>query len=426
MKRILLYILPLMLSNLCYATGEYGYPIDDPIVATVVGTPKDDAAALAKDIPRSEKSIAIFANRPVKKFFPINTLNYTLISQAHKAPLIFSIAGTGASHRSAKMQLLEKVFYRAGFHVVSLPSPTYANFIVNASSTQVPGHLVQDSKDLYFVMERIRQQLSSQLKISNYYLTGYSLGGAQAAFVAKLDTQKQTFNFKKVLLINPPVSLFNSVSILDDLLTDNISGGVQGFNTFFDELMQDFSKIYQNSEHIDFNDNFLYRIYQDNNKKIDTDRLAALIGISFRLSSANMIFTSDIATNAGYILPKNHQLHPTESTTGYFKVASRISFSDYFTERFYPFYRSINPGITQEDLKFSTSLSSIEHYLHTAKNIAVVHNEDDIILAPGDIDFFRNTFGSRAYIYPKGGHLGNMGYSENIEFMLNYFKAQEQ
>ena len=426
MKRIVLFLLPLMLSDLCFATGEYNYPIDDPIVATVVGTPKEYAAALPKHIDRVEKSIAIFPNRPVKKFIPINKLNYTLVSQAYKAPLIFSIAGTGASHRSAKMQLLEKAFYQGGFHVVSLPSPTYANFIVNASSTQVPGHIIEDSKDLYRVMEMIQKQISNQLEISEYYLTGYSLGGAQAAFVDRLDKEKQIFNFQKVLMINPPVSLFNSVSILDNLLVDNIPGGVQGFNAYFEELMQDFTKIYTDSEHIDFSDNFLYRIYQKNSKEIDIDRIAALIGISFRLSSANMIFTSDLVTNGGYILPKNHELHPTESTTNYFKVASQISFADYFTERFYPFYRSINPDISQDDLIYNTSLTSIADYLSSAKNITVVHNQDDIILAPGEIDFFRNTFKARANIYPKGGHLGNMGYRDNVEFMVNYFKAQEQ
>ena len=48
------------------------------------------------------------------------------------------IAGTGSSHRGAKMRMLEAAFYGAGFHVVSLSSPTYANFIITASSTRIP------------------------------------------------------------------------------------------------------------------------------------------------------------------------------------------------------------------------------------------------------------------------------------------------
>lgn len=422
MKRYLVATLALLFSPLCWASNGYDYPIDDALAATVVGTPKEYVAELPKKIRRSEKKVVIFPDREVKKFVPRKALNYTLVRQKHEAPLVFCIAGTGASHRSAKMLMMEKAFYQAGFHVVSLPSPTYANFVVTASTTQVPGHIVQDSEDLYRVMERIHDQIKKKVKISEFYVTGYSLGGAQAAFVAKLDEERKHFNFKKVLMINPPVSLFNSVSILDGMLEDNIPGGLNNFNAFFDELMDEFTEVYTKLENVDFNDNFLYRIYEDRQNDIDAERVSAVIGTSFRISSANMIFASDILTNGGYILPKNHELRKTESTTDYFKVAARISFTDYFSERFYPYFREQQPGTTKESLIHDTSLKSIADYLRSSDKIAVMHNQDDIILAPGEIDFFRNTFQSRAQIYPKGGHCGNMAYRDNVEHMVNYFK----
>ncbi|MGB5259946.1 MAG: alpha/beta hydrolase [Gammaproteobacteria bacterium] len=422
MKRFLVTILALLFSSLCWASNGYDYPIDNALAATVVGTPREYVAELPKKIRRSEKKVVIFPDREVKKFVPRKALNYTLVRQKHEAPLVFSIAGTGASHRSAKMLMMEKAFYQAGFHVVSLPSPTYANFVVTASTTQVPGHIVHDSEDLYRVMERIHEQIKGKVKISEFYVTGYSLGGAQAAFVAKLDEERKSFGFKKVLMINPPVSLFNSVSILDGMLEDNIPGGLNNFNAFFDELMDEFTREYTKLENVDFNDDFLYRIYEDRQDEIDPARVSALIGLSFRISSSNMIFASDLLTNGGYILPKNHELRKTESTTNYFKVAARISFTDYFNERFYPFYRAQQPGATKESLIRATSLISIADYLRSADKIAVVHNADDIILAPGEIDFFRNIFQSRAHIYPKGGHCGNMAYRDNVEYMVNYFK----
>ena len=60
------------------------------------------------------------------------------------------------------------------------------------------------------------------------------LAGAADAFVAKLDEERQTFNFKRVLLINPPVSIYNSISLLDRM-TNNIPGGVDNFNKFVDD-----------------------------------------------------------------------------------------------------------------------------------------------------------------------------------------------
>lgn len=62
----------------------------------------------------------------------------------------------------------------------------------------------------------------SDVQVTEFYLTGYSLGAAQAAFVSKLDEEQGDFHFKKVLMINPPVSLYTSTSILDDMLAKNI------------------------------------------------------------------------------------------------------------------------------------------------------------------------------------------------------------
>ena len=51
----------------------------------------------------------------------------------------------------------------------------------------------------------------------------------------------------------------------------------------------------------------------------------------------------------------------------------------------------------------------------------VMHNLDDIILEPGEIDFFPEVFGDRAVIYPHGGHCGNMNYRDNVAHMLSVF-----
>lgn len=421
MKRILLASLSLLYGPLCVATSSYQYPIHDPLAATVIGTPKEYVAPLPTDVPRKELSVVVFPDRPLIKFIPVKPLDYTLVAQKHEAPLIFSIAGTGASQRSPNMLMLEKAFYQAGFHVVSLPSPTYANFIVSASKSEVPGHLVYDSEDLYRVMDLIYNQIKDKVKVSEFYLTGYSLGGAEAALVTKLDDQRHIFNFKKVLLINPPVTLITSVSILDHMLEDNIPGGPNHFDAFFNDLMRDFTEKYKKFENVDFNDEFLYRIYEDQHGGADPHRVAALIGMSYRLSSSNMIFTSDMMTNGGYILPKNHVLEPTESTTGYFKVAARTNFEDYFHDVFYPYFHARDRNLTEAELIHDTSLKSIEGYLRSTDKISVVHNEDDIILAPGEINFFRDVFGSRAHIYPYGGHCGNMAYRDNVAYMIDYF-----
>jgi pimeloyl-ACP methyl ester carboxylesterase len=263
------------------------------------------------------------------------------------------------------------------------------------------------------------------MEVTDFHVTGYSLGGANAAFVAHLDKQKQAFNFEKVLMINPPVSLYNSVGILDRMIDDNIPGPVApDFGTFLDRIMQRFTEVYATNDRVNFNDEFLYRIYQVNieaGRKAQSEDLQAIIGAAFRISSANMVTTADYAAQRGFIIPKNHRFSISESTTPYFKVAARTSFVDYIDQMYLPYFQEKMPGSTREGLIAESSLESIESFLRSADNIGVMHNVDDIIMAEGEIDYLRQVFGSRARIYPSGGHCGNMDHHDNVAFMVDYF-----
>ena len=67
------------------------------------------------------------------------------------------------------------------------------------------------------------------------------------------------------------------------------------------------------------------------------------------------------------------------------------------------------------------SLTEIADYLRSSKKITVMHNQNDIILEPGEIEFFNEVFGERATIYPVGGHCGNMSYRDNVALMVSTF-----
>ena len=167
------------------------------------------------------------SSRAAKKppiFFYDQGLRCTFAYQKQKAPLVFLIAGAGSSDRAAKLMTMMKAFYQAGFHVITLPSPSNANFIISASQSGIPGDLVEDAADLYRVMEIAWEQVRGDIEVSSFNLCGYSLGAAEAAFVAKLDEERQVFNFRKVLMINPPVSLYNSAMRIEELLKQ-IPGG---------------------------------------------------------------------------------------------------------------------------------------------------------------------------------------------------------
>lgn len=401
------------------ATEPYGYPITDRWQATVIGTPEPFRAELPEEIPLKNRRITIFEDREVPEpFWFDRDLRYSQALQKDPAPLVFVIAGTGAAHNGKKNVNMARAFYQAGFHVVSISSPTYMNFVVAASKTGVPGHAFRDAEDIYRVMERIWETLQDRIEVTDFFVTGYSLGGFNTAFVARLDEQRQVFNFKKALLINPPVSLYNSISLLDRML-DNIPGGVDNFDLFYSRLVEQIGRVYTRADSISFDDEFLYKAFEAVNP--NNEELAALIGVAFRIASANMAFTSDLMTDAGYIKPANMTFRKNTSPGEFEKVAHRLGFTDFFHTYFYSYEKNLHPEVTRQGLVDTMSLTEIEDYLANNPKIEVMHNQDDIILETGEIDFFPRVFGERAKIYPRGGHIGNMDYRDNVDHMVRVF-----
>jgi len=248
-------------------------------------------------------------------------------------------------------------------------------------------------------------------------MTGYSLGGFNAAFVSRLDEERGSFNFRKVLLINPPVSLYNSISLLDRM-TENIPGGVDNFDKFFDRLVHAFTDIYKEADD-SIGEDFLYKAYQA--LELKDEELAALIGTSFRISSSSLVFTSDVMADFGYIKPRGLVLDRHSNLSLYNELALRLGFTDYYHRFFYPYYREEFPDKTRDEFISAISLADIEEYLAGSEKISVIHNADDVILAPGEIDFFPRVFGERATIYPHGGHCGNMSHRDNVAQMVATF-----
>ncbi len=220
-------------------------------------------------------------------------------------------------------------------------------------------------------------------------------------------------------MINPSVSLYGSVTRIEELLKQ-IPGGAKKQGVFFNKMLSKFSQFYRYGNFVSINDEFLYAIYTEG--LYSHDETAGLIGLTFRINLAGMIFSSDVMTNRGYVVPKNRILRPTDSIFDYFLVSSHLSFFDYFNEYLYPYFQERRPGLTKQDFIESLSLRSIEGYLKSSAKFGVMTNENDFILTQSELNYLRQVFGERAKIYPRGGHLGNLEYQENIAYMVNFFK----
>ena len=412
-------VLLLSLSTYAFAEG-YDYPYTDPYLATVMGTPDSVMAKVPEAIPLKIRKLPRYEGRKIPDALWYGAqLDYSYAVQKGPAPLIFVIAGTGASHDSDKNQFLMRAFYQAGFHVVGITSPTYPTFVIAASTSMVPGEQRDDARDIYTVMQKIWAEIGPKMQVTSFNLTGYSLGATNAAFVSLLDEEKKAFNFRKVLLLNPSVQLYNSISKLDRFL-ENIPGGVDNFNRMFKRIVNQVGAAYKKSTTVAFSPDLVFDAFKDNPPR--DEELAALIGISFRLSSSALVFTSDVMTNYGFIKPANLILTRNTKMDDYTQVSLRVGFTDYFHEYAWPYFQKTTTAKTRSDFALLQSLTSIQDYLISARKIGVVGNRDDVILAPGEVDFLTNTFDTRAKIYPVGGHLGNLKQRETTAYIVDYFR----
>jgi hypothetical protein len=395
--------------------------------ATVTGYCQEAEASLPTEIPTIEKEIALRSVASIPDVFWYSTkMKYSLVKQEEKAPLAFVIAGTGASYNSAKMISLQKTLYQQGYHVISLSSPTYSNFIINLdSSTDFPGVLEQDAKNLYRIMKKVHQQVITEDNVvaTTFSLTGYSLGGAHSAYVAQLDESEQFFNFEKVVLINPPVSLYNSVNILDSYL-DLKEGGPDAASTILDDIFLRFADSYAEQESSSFSQSAIYALFRDAN--LSEEELKLLIGASFRMSSTDMLFALDVSYNVGGIIYKNHKINKFESITHSMYRASVITFKEYFEKVLVPWQQESDASLTREALIARLSLKNIENYLRHSDKISLVTNADDIILAEGEVEYLQDVFGLRAKIFPRGGHCGNIDRVSFVEYLNSQFQGVKQ
>lgn len=406
------------------APQSYFYPFVNPYEATVMELPPDFEVKLPKEIPTREFVVRPFSDRHIPEVFWYEKgLVCTLAYQKGRAPLVFSLAGSGSRHDIPRMQKLQKVLYQAGFHVISLTSPTQMDFVVNASSG-LPGIAMEDARDLYRVMELAYQEVKDRIEVSHFLLTGYSLGAFNAAFVAWLDEEEKRFDFRRVMLVNPPVSLYDSVSALDQLLVDNVPGGMKNFDEWFHRVFTETMHITEALEPGGLSGEGMYRNYK--RMQPSEENLAALIGLTSRMNAADMIFSADVMNGGGYIIPRGARLTSTTSLTRYAMVAYQTRFTDYFEQWLFPAYQMRHPGLTKEDLMKRQNLRFLEPYLAGSKKIGLIHNEDDIIMVPGDMEYLERLFGDRALIFPVGGHLGNMFHPDLVSHLTRFLSAKEE
>ncbi|MGD2137298.1 MAG: alpha/beta fold hydrolase [Gammaproteobacteria bacterium] len=405
----------------------YGYPVENPYEATVIGTPPD--YRYQWESPREVRPRILKLNFgkdlgwiPLAKTFGLTALKLYFASQDGPAPLVFVIAGTGAAYNSPKTVFLMNTFYRAGYHVITISSPTMPAFMAAASTYNLPGMTNHDAEDLYRVMLKALDTVGEEIDITAVHVTGYSLGGLDAAFVGNLDRQRREINFSKVLMINPPVDLHTSLSILDSIIPNYRRAHPEATGEkVFDDIFNRLAGYFKDTGGVSFGPETIYNI-QKSDQALPVTDVKLLVGLSFLFSSADFAFTADALNHTGWIIPADEFYNPLSGDLNqWYKRSLHWNFLSYFDRMIEPWWFAHYPGDTREDINRKVSLYAVEDYLRSDESVGVMHNRDDIAIAPGDIEYLETLMGERAMIYPRGGHCGNLAYRDNVTEMLDFF-----
>ena len=385
--------------------------------ATVFGTPPQDIAPLPAKVPLVEMDLALPWRLPVPAVFWFDRrLRVWFSAQDRPAPLAIVIAGTGGSGNNPRQQTLRAVLYGAGYHVLTMPSPTFPGFIVAASSTGVAGDLMQDGHDLYAAMREIVAHLPPKVRITDIDVLGYSLGGANAVIVKSIDAVEQKLHVHRALMINPPVSIFSSVGRLDKLYAITLGQGDAGVERFYQQLYAAIANRYRASDVVQVDEDFLLSAAA---LILTTDaQFSAAIALTFRMALVNMFFAGDLYSGAGVVLDPKHPPKVGDSLEPIAVALRSKQFSEYFARIFAPYYVRRRPGTSADSLIAENSLAVIGDALRGDPDYYAQTNRDELILDKAELEWLEATLGSRIAVYDHGGHLGNLGDRQQATDML--------
>jgi hypothetical protein len=385
--------------------------------ATVFGPSPQALAPMPQTVPLQEINIALPWARPVPDVFWFDRrLRVWFSAQPKPAPLAIVISGIGSDGNTTKLSLLRGALYGAGYHVLTMPSPTFPGFIVSASSTGVAGDLRQDSRDLYAAMQEIIAHLPRNVQIIEVDVLGYSLGGANAAVVKSIDAAERKLKIQRAVMINPPVNLFASVTRLDKLFAISIGSGDAGVEQLYRRLYTRLANLYRNSGQVRIDDTDLLSAAASV-LKTDAD-FSAAIALSFRTALVNMFFAGDLYARTGVVVDPRHPPRvedPLEETA---RVLRGKPFAEYFAKVFAPYYLARRPDSTIESLQRDNGLDIIGEELGRNPDYYALTNSDDLILDEAELAWLKATLGERIAVYDHGGHLGNLGERQQVADML--------
>ena len=408
----------LSLLNRSIAVAEYKYPYHNPYLATATSAILSDNGAT----PRVDSTIVRVPGLPGRNHLPTlegrGDVNLALYRQTRAAPLVFILAGLGSNPYFGVAPYLASVFYREGFHVVILPSPMSWNFALSASRSGAPGYVPEDARDLYEVMQKTLAALKARydVKTTSINFIGVSLGALQGAYLSVIDADEGKIGVDKYLLINPPLDVAYAVNKIDEWSALKSKFGRERSQEIVSKalaIVDSFAEERQDNP-------VVFERLATKLRGFTTEELQFLIAENLQSQLPELIYVTQTVHDQKLLAAAKDDMRKR------LEEAKDFTLTKYNQMIALPHWRK-QIGDPQADLDTFTQRGSLAHIVNRLRDnskVQIVHNADDFLDERKSIEALKDTLGERVTLYPYGGHLGNLWYSENKEYTVKFFRPR--
>ncbi len=319
--------------------------------------------------------------------------NYWL--QKTHAPLIYISPGQGLHRESNVTLALAELIYQRGYSVVTTTGVFHPDFMENAATADLPAYPPVDCHDLlveFTEFDRVLEKKHPGL-FGKRALVGYSMGGFQALYLAAREKMADPglLRFDRYVAIDTPVDLQYGFNSIDKCYNAPAAWPSANRQANVNNALHKVASLASSSP------------ASAGIPPFNGIESKFLIGMSFRLTLRDTLFSSQIRHNMGVL---KTPLSRWRRDAAYHEIL-QYTFNDYYLRFVIPYYKQRGVGL--DDFTREVNLRTYQSSLSSNPNVRVMVNQDDFILHPQDVSWLRSTFGSsRLTVFPNGGHLGNL------------------
>jgi len=217
--------------------------------------------------------------------------------------------------------------------------------------------------------------------------------GVKEVRIESVTNQLPLIQFDRFVAINTPVRLAQGISKLDEFYNAPLKWPVAERT---DDLENTFLKVAALSQGT---------LTPQTSLPFNAIESKFLIGLTFRLSLRDIIYSSQRRNNQGVL---HHPIHNSRRDPVYQEIL-QYSYQDYFDKFAIPYYSAQGMASPAEALEKAGDLRTYDAGLRANPNIRIIVNQNDFLLTDADLAWLHATFATNQLtVFPQGGHLGNL------------------